>query len=234
MIKHKLVVVWVIIFFTAIGIDVYFGMINAEEEATIVLYFSALILFLGFPICIIDSKSRSKVKMKQQESLLQTRLMEKEKELEMLEYEKNLELKEKELEIRAKKLALQEKELEIGELLKARETLTEDDISLLKEKHHCLVHRGDIKGYSYICYSCGAFYCAACVEAVKEIENACWSCQSPIDSSMPALTEGREKSDTKEEIDIHKVKGVLYCPSCGVLVKEDSTFCGTCGRPISK
>ena len=83
---------------------------------------------------------------------------------------------------RSKKL-LQEKEDEIRKLKEQREEITEGDITVSKEKHFCLVHKGPIEGYSFICPECGAYYCVNCVEAIKEIENTCWSCKAPLDKN---------------------------------------------------
>ena len=65
---------------------------------------------------------------------------------------------------------LRERDAELESLKSQREQITEDDITISKEKHLCLVHKGPIEGYSYICPSCGAYYCAKCVEALKEAE----------------------------------------------------------------
>ena len=44
---------------------------------------------------------------------------------------------------------------------------------------------GPIEGYNFICPTCGAYYWIRCAEAVKELENACWSCGKPLDPSLP-------------------------------------------------
>jgi len=63
--------------------------------------------------------------------------------------------------------------------------ITEGDISVSKEKHFCLVHRGPIKGLNFICPECGTYYCLNCLEAIKENENACWSCGKALDPTSP-------------------------------------------------
>ncbi len=87
----------------------------------------------------------------------------------------------------------------IKEYIKQREEIVEDDIILSKEKHFCLVHKGPIEGYNFICPTCGAYYCIRCVEAIKELENACWSCGKPLDPSLPTKT-------LEEEYDIKPIK----------------------------
>jgi parallel beta-helix repeat protein len=99
------------------------------------------------------------------------------------------------LRIRKSNRIILEKETMIFNLKKQREEITEDDIVLSKEKHFCLVHKGVIKGYAFICPNCGAYYCLKCIEAIKEIENQCWSCQNVLDASKPV-----KKTDEESEI----------------------------------
>ena len=80
------------------------------------------------------------------------------------------------------------KESEIAALKKQKDIITEDEIQISKEKHFCIVHKGPIEGYSFICPTCGAFYCQKCLEAIKDIENTCWSCNEALDSSIPTKT----------------------------------------------
>jgi len=62
--------------------------------------------------------------------------------------------------------------------------LTEERVAVSKEKKVCLVCRGDVLRFSYIC-TCGAIYCQKCAQAVTDLENVCWSCDAPIDYSKP-------------------------------------------------
>ena len=97
--------------------------------------------------------------------------------------------------VRRSRSKLKDKEAELAALARERETTTEDDILVSKEKHFCLVHKGPIEGYTYIC-ECGTYYCTRCVEALKKNENECWSCGKALDPSKP--TKGI--SEKKEEI----------------------------------
>jgi len=233
MVKRIMTTLWVIIFFTTIGVGVFFGMISpGSPYYTSSIVVGAMILLLGCPMCLIDSKISSKRRLKEKDNMMKTQLMEKEKQLQLLEYEKSLELKEKELEIRSKQLSLQEKDLEINALLSAREELTEDDIRVSKEQHNCLVHKGPITGYSYICPKCGAFYCIKCAEAIKQIENACWSCGYPLDTTLPVKSGLTHESSEKE--DPHKIKQNIFCPQCGAQFKRGTIFCGECGAQLEK
>jgi len=99
---------------------------------------------------------------------------------------------------------LKKREAELANLIAQREEITEGDITISKEKHVCLVHKGPIEGYSWICPSCGAYYCMRCIEVLKESENICWSCETPIDHDRPSAVsltkqEGKKK---KKHIDI--------------------------------
>ena len=80
--------------------------------------------------------------------------------------------------------------------------IVEDDILISKEKHICLIHKGPIEGYTYIC-DCGSYYCLKCLDAIKENENACWSCGKVIDPTKPV-----KKIEEVEDIDILEGEGV--------------------------
>lgn len=62
----------------------------------------------------------------------------------------------------------------------------EKKITVYKERKQCLVCLGDIEGFeNYICPNCDSIYCKKCAKALIEIENVCWSCESPIDKAKP-------------------------------------------------
>jgi len=115
------------------------------------------------------------------------------------------------LYLRSSKLkarALREKE---SELLVLKNDITEDDIKIAKERRICLVHKGPITGFSFICPECGAIYCQKCVEAIQEIENTCWSCNTSLDPTKPSkaikkkeVTEDIIEDDGKDEDITHK------------------------------
>jgi len=81
---------------------------------------------------------------------------------------------------------IRERDDEILELMSKKESITEEDIAISKEKHFCVVHRGPIEGYNFICPDCGTYYCIKCIEALKDLENTCWSCGEILDPSKPA------------------------------------------------
>jgi hypothetical protein len=79
-----------------------------------------------------------------------------------------------------------------------KEDITEEEVSISKEKKICLVCKGKVLGNTYICTECEAFYCMKCSQAISNSENACWACNSPIDKSKPVKPFKREE----EEIEI--------------------------------
>lgn len=81
--------------------------------------------------------------------------------------------------------------LQTGIILTAQ--VREEKITIHKEKRICLVCRGEVLQYSYIC-ECGAIYCESCVRALTDLENACWACNSQIDKSKSV------KSYEEEEV----------------------------------
>ncbi|TFF63699.1 MAG: hypothetical protein EU521_00640 [Promethearchaeota archaeon] len=101
------------------------------------------------------------------------------------------------------KKEIEAKEAEIKSLKEQREEITEGDILISKEQHICLVHKGTIKGMSYICPDCGAYYCVKCYNALKDAENECWSCGAPLDEEKAkkksALRKKKELVKEREE-----------------------------------
>ena len=73
--------------------------------------------------------------------------------------------------------------------------MSEEKVAISKETKICLVCRGEVLGYSYIC-KCGANYCENCARALTNLENVCWACETPIDYSMPV-------KQFKEDADIN-------------------------------
>ena len=62
--------------------------------------------------------------------------------------------------------------------------VSEEKVAITKETKICLVCRGVVFGFSYIC-KCGANYCENCARALTNLENVCWACDDPIDYSKP-------------------------------------------------
>ncbi len=85
------------------------------------------------------------------------------------------------------------------------EKVTEEEVSISKEKKICLVCKGKVGGVMFMCTDCGAFYCIKCSEALSDLENACWACNEAIDKSKPVkLPEKEEEKVIVEKKKINK------------------------------
>ncbi|TFF89713.1 MAG: hypothetical protein EU548_06720 [Promethearchaeota archaeon] len=108
---------------------------------------------------------------------------------------------------------LKEKEAEIKVLKIEKRKLTQEDIIVAKENLQCVVHKGAIKGFTFVCPECGTFYCSRCYDAVKSIENACWSCGKPLDPTKPVRTiDDETKIKIKEKGKAGMTDSVDYSP----------------------
>ena len=64
------------------------------------------------------------------------------------------------------------------------ERLSEGEVPVYTGLQPCLVCKGSAEGFNvYVCPTCNSFYCKACAQAVINLENQCWTCNSPIDTS---------------------------------------------------
>jgi hypothetical protein len=83
--------------------------------------------------------------------------------------------------------------------------VTEEEVSVSKDKKICLVCKGKVGRVMYMCPECNALYCIKCFTALSNLENACWVCNTPLDESMPSKPFEKEK---KEKIEVEeKMKG---------------------------
>jgi len=72
-----------------------------------------------------------------------------------------------------------------------------------------LVCKEKLKRQIYICPECGTFYCSKCSDALNELENMCWVCETPFDDSKPVrliekkeddiIVEGKEQAEPKKK-----------------------------------
>jgi tetratricopeptide (TPR) repeat protein len=88
-------------------------------------------------------------------------------------------------------------------LVTVKTQIIEDKVAIHKEKKICLVCRGEVLRFSYIC-DCGAFYCESCARAVTDLENVCWACEVPIDYSKPVKPFKDEMENMKVEEKVKK------------------------------
>ena len=80
----------------------------------------------------------------------------------------------------------QEKRPDLIDLFMKPQKITDEEVSMSKEKKLCLVCKGKLEKFNiYICNKCDTFYCEKCARALADLENACWVCEAPIDQSRP-------------------------------------------------
>jgi len=91
----------------------------------------------------------------------------------------------------------------ILEMFTKPQKITEEEVSVSKERRICLVCKGKLARQMYICPYCGSFYCKKCSNTLTNLENACWVCNAPFDESKPVkVTTEPEKLDVEiEKID---------------------------------
>ena len=77
--------------------------------------------------------------------------------------------------------------------------LTEEEVSVSKEKKICLVCKGKVGGLMFMCKTCGSFYCKKCSDALANLENTCWVCDAPFDETKP-VKKAESEEDKKIEI----------------------------------
>ncbi|MFX1568481.1 MAG: hypothetical protein ACFFCV_08945 [Promethearchaeota archaeon] len=94
-------------------------------------------------------------------------------------------LREEDIKIREKP----KKDLIIEEglfrLTKRPDNITEEEVTFHREKKICLICKSRLEKFNYMCPNCDALYCMNCAQALINLENACWVCDSPIDDSKP-------------------------------------------------
>jgi hypothetical protein len=88
----------------------------------------------------------------------------------------------------------------ILEIFTRPQKVTEEEVSVSKEKKICLVCKGKLAGFNlaFICRECDALYCENCARILSDLENACWVCDFPFDETKPSKPYKKEA----EEVDI--------------------------------
>jgi len=93
------------------------------------------------------------------------------------------------------------------EAIARRQALTEEEISISKEKKICLVCKRKLSGFNlFLCPDCETFYCDNCAKKLSEIENECWVCNTPFDESKPSKAYKESESSIKVETDEKKMQ----------------------------
>ncbi|MFX0098789.1 MAG: hypothetical protein ACFFCS_04350 [Candidatus Hodarchaeota archaeon] len=81
------------------------------------------------------------------------------------------------------------------------QAVSEEEITVSKEKRICLVCKDPLSRKMYICPGCNAFYCQRCTDTLENMENQCWVCNTPFNEAKPVIPD--EGEGRKEEIEIH-------------------------------
>ncbi|MFW9943301.1 MAG: hypothetical protein ACFFFT_19860 [Candidatus Thorarchaeota archaeon] len=74
--------------------------------------------------------------------------------------------------------------------------VSEEKVAITKEIKICLVCRGQVSRFIYIC-DCGAIYCEDCARAITNLENVCWACERPIDYFKSVKLNKEQVKETK-------------------------------------
>lgn len=82
--------------------------------------------------------------------------------------------------------------------------ITEEEVSISKEKKICLVCKSKLSRTIYMCPECMAFYCKKCSTALADLENACWVCELPFDESKPVKLSKKDEMAVKKIGKTHK------------------------------
>jgi len=97
------------------------------------------------------------------------------------------------------------KDLDFFKMFTRPDKVTNEDIIFHKEQKICLVCKGKINRFTYICPGCDALYCHKCAETIMKMENACWYCEAALDKSKPVnLPEKKDETLELTEKLLHK------------------------------
>lgn len=78
------------------------------------------------------------------------------------------------------------------------ERITEEEVIFHKEKKICLVCKTQVSRVMYSCPECTALYCIKCSNALSNVENACWVCNTPFNELKPSSPYEKEKEEELE------------------------------------
>jgi hypothetical protein len=95
-------------------------------------------------------------------------------------------------------------DVDVLEMFSRPQKITEEEVSISKEKKVCLVCKGTGLRFTYICPECNAIYCQKCARTLTDIENSCWVCETPFDKSKPVklLKKDEEQLIIEEEVEL--------------------------------
>lgn len=98
-----------------------------------------------------------------------------------------------------------EKKAELKDFMKMfakPQGFTEEEVAFHREKKICLVCKNKISRFNYVCPECDALYCIKCSNALADLENECWVCQTAFDEStaLKAIKEPEKAIEIEDEI----------------------------------
>jgi len=77
--------------------------------------------------------------------------------------------------------------------------ITEEEVTFHKEQKICLVCKSKVSRTMYMCPKCDALYCLKCSDALSNLENMCWVCDTQIDESKSIKKEVVKEEEIKVE-----------------------------------
>lgn len=96
--------------------------------------------------------------------------------------------------------------IQIGGVFTKPKSMTEKEVTMYRDQAVCLVCKGKIANFSFICGNCKALYCEKCVRFLMNKENICWACESILDPNNPIRKEEMEEEELKIREQKHKAK----------------------------
>ncbi len=86
------------------------------------------------------------------------------------------------------------------EMFAKPQTITEKEVTFHKEQKICMVCKGKVARFNvFICPECDVLYCSKCANALSNLENAYWVCNTAFDESKPCKPYQKEE---EEKIDL--------------------------------
>ena len=99
-----------------------------------------------------------------------------------------------------------EKKLDILGTFTKPQKITEEEVSISKERKICLVCKGKVSGINFLCRECESFYCEKCYNALTGMENLCWACEAVLDESKPFKRLEKEEKEIRVDEKFRKEK----------------------------
>ena len=95
------------------------------------------------------------------------------------------------------------------EKIKKERAQTEKEMEIREDVDICQVHKGPIEGVNYICPKCKTKYCLKCAQVLKQRNEGCWVCDTPIKLGLTDLKGNAEEIFINDEAELDLEKYVL-------------------------